>query len=141
MDATKVTRHLTVIDTTGVKEANAEDAPSLAELADEAELAQVRAAIIKAIGYDQRERWHDARRQAPVHRKISRDAGRALEILGHAIEYLSDEAMLVGAEDDGQLAAVRLLMAVNRRIYLACPIVPSWKQRVRNWAQRAGLPW
>ena len=48
----------TVVDRTGVDAANREDAPTLADLADEAEDAQIRAAFIKAIGYDQRGRYH-----------------------------------------------------------------------------------
>ena len=65
-------------------------------------------------------------------RRISPQAGHALEILGHAIEYLTDEFVHAGGAlcaHDGQLEAVQLLMAVNRRIYFECPEVPSFSER------------
>jgi hypothetical protein len=67
-------------------------------------------------------------------RRISPEAGRALEILGHAIEYLSDEYAHHGGgftANDGQVEAVQLLMAVNRQIYLECPEAPSLSTRLR----------
>jgi hypothetical protein len=68
------------------------------------------------------------------HRRISPAAGRALEILGHAIEYLSDEYVQAGGSlsaHDGQVEAVQLLMAANRQIYFACPEVPTLAERWR----------
>ncbi len=67
-------------------------------------------------------------------RHIEPEAGRALEILGHAIEYLSDEFAHSGgglSAHNAQVEAVQLLMAVNRQIYLACPEVPSLGERWR----------
>jgi len=67
-------------------------------------------------------------------RRISPEAGRALEILGHAIEYLTDEFVHSGGSlsaHDGQVEAVQLLMAANRKIYFACPEVPSLGERWR----------
>jgi hypothetical protein len=68
-------------------------------------------------------------------RRISPEAGHALEILGHAIEYLTDEFVHTGGSfsaRDGQVEAVQLLMAVNRQIYFACPEVPSLGERWRS---------
>jgi len=68
-------------------------------------------------------------------RSISPKAGHALEILGHAIEYLIDEYVHEGGSfsaDDPQVQAVQLLMALNRQIYFECPVVPSLWQRVRS---------
>jgi hypothetical protein len=68
------------------------------------------------------------------HRRISPDAGRALEILGHAIEYLTDEFVHAGgllSASDPQLEAMQLLMAFNRQIYFACPEVPALSERLR----------
>jgi hypothetical protein len=68
-------------------------------------------------------------------RSISPQAGRGLEILGHAIEYLTDEFVHEGGSftsDNGQLQAVQLLMAVNRQIYFECPEVPSFRDRVAS---------
>ena len=68
-------------------------------------------------------------------RRISPEAGHALEILGHAIEYLTDEFVHAGGSfsaHDGQVEAVQLLMAMNRQIYFACPEVPSLGERWRS---------
>jgi hypothetical protein len=71
---------------------------------------------------------------SPSHRRrrISPQAGRALEILGHSIEYLTDEFIHQGGSlftRDGQLEAVQLLMALNRQIYYECPQVPTFGER------------
>jgi hypothetical protein len=71
-------------------------------------------------------------------RLITPEAGRALEILGHAIEYLADEyaheAKLISAHDP-QVEAIQLLMALNRQIYFACPVVPTLVERLRALLQ------
>jgi len=67
-------------------------------------------------------------------RRITPQAGRALEILGHAIEYLTDEYVhraKVASVDDGELQAVQLLMGINRQIYFACPEAPTMADRWR----------
>jgi len=72
-------------------------------------------------------------------RRIDRNAGRALEILGHAIEYLTDEFIHEGCSQaalNSQLQAVQLLMALNRDIYYECPEVPRLRARV--WAMLGG---
>jgi hypothetical protein len=79
-----------------------------------------------------------ALRTASLHvnrrRHINPNAGRALEILGHAIEYLTDEfvqderAFTMKSE---QLQAVQTLMALNRQIYFECPEVPTLAERCR----------
>jgi hypothetical protein len=67
-------------------------------------------------------------------RCITPQAGRALEILGHAIEYLTDEFVHRGgsfsARND-QLEAVQLLMALNRQVYYECPEAPTLGERWR----------
>lgn len=74
----------------------------------------------------------------PVRRRsISPDSGRALEILGHAIEYLIDESAHRGIPlraGSPEFDAVELLMATNREIYFACPVVPSFSDRFLRWA-------
>ncbi len=72
-------------------------------------------------------------------RRISPEAGHALEILGHAIEYLADEYVHQGdsfSGNDAQLKAMQLLMALNRQIYLECPVVPSFAERCRSFLLR-----
>jgi len=68
-------------------------------------------------------------------RQITPQAGRALEKLGHAIEYLTDEFVQSGASfaaNNSQLEAVQLLMALNRRVYFECPEVPTLGERLRG---------
>jgi hypothetical protein len=72
-------------------------------------------------------------------RRIDPRAGHALEILGHAIEYLTDEFVHCGASSSSnraQLEAVRLLMARNREVYFACPEIPSMGERWRAFLLR-----
>jgi hypothetical protein len=72
-------------------------------------------------------------------RRITPEAGHALEILGHAIEYLSDEFVYHGGEmteHNPEVEAVRLLMALNRAIYLSCPEVRTWGERLRALVNR-----
>jgi hypothetical protein len=69
-------------------------------------------------------------------RRIGPQAGHALEILGHAIEYLADEYVLEGglfSAHDPRLEAIQLLMARNREIYYACPKLLPFGERVRAW--------
>ena len=76
-----------------------------------------------------------------LHRRIGPEAGRALEKLGHAIEYLTDEYVFSGGSleaHDPQLDAVQLLMAINREIYFSCPSVPGPVERVRAWLRMRG---
>ena len=70
----------------------------------------------------------------PHRRRIPPEAGHALEILGHAIEYLSDEFVHSGgslAAHDAQVEAVQLLMGISRKIYFACPELPTLAERWR----------
>jgi hypothetical protein len=69
-------------------------------------------------------------------RRIDPQAGHALEILGHAIEYLADEFIHEGgpfSANSSQLQAVQLLMALNRQIYFECPEVPPLSSRLRSF--------
>jgi hypothetical protein len=72
---------------------------------------------------------------APVNRRrrISPQAGHALEILGHAIEYLTDEFVHEGgtfSPNNAQLQAVQMLMAVNRQVYFECPEIQPLSKRI-----------
>jgi len=74
-------------------------------------------------------------RRVVKRRRISPQAGHALEILGHAIDYLTDEYVYAGGTfsvRDAQLQAIHLLMAVNRQIYFECPEAPTLADRWRS---------
>lgn len=68
-------------------------------------------------------------------RHISPPAGQALVVLGHAIEYLTDEFVHQGGSfsaNNEELEAIQLLMALNRQVYFECPEVPSLGERFRG---------
>jgi hypothetical protein len=73
-------------------------------------------------------------------RRLSREAGRAVEMLGHAIDYLTDEfaldCMSAGKGSlpgpNPRVAAIELLMASNREIYLSCPEVLPLPERLHS---------
>ena len=72
-------------------------------------------------------------------RSINPEAGRALEILSHAIDYLDFETMHrcdSFTDLNDQLEAMELLVSLNRRIYFECPEVESFGALVRSsvWA-------
>jgi hypothetical protein len=75
-------------------------------------------------------------------RQISPQSGKALEVLGHAIEYLADEFALRGQStsapsEDPQVRAMQILMAANRSVYYESPIVPTPAERFRDaWNRR-----
>lgn len=83
---------------------------------------------------------------APVQRqrKPSPETARGLEMLSHAIEYLSDEFALdcmdrilgtqVGIHP--RLRAIELLKKCNRELYLGCPEVPTMSERIQGWFGR-----
>jgi len=68
-------------------------------------------------------------------RRISPQAGHALEVLGHAIDYLDDQYICrFGPFPPAQadVEAWELLKKLNRQIYLACPVIPTWSERLRS---------
>jgi hypothetical protein len=74
-----------------------------------------------------------------VHRRITPEAGRGLEILGHAVEYLTDEFVCDGcrfAEDRGRLQAIQLLASLNRQIYFDCVVEPRFGERLESMFRR-----
>jgi hypothetical protein len=88
----------------------------------------------------------EAMRRSSVRRTVSPASGRALEILGHAIEYLADEYVLKAARtgtlnsDDPRIDAMHILMSLNREVYYACPEVEPALPRIARWLSRSHLP-
>jgi hypothetical protein len=77
--------------------------------------------------------------QGRVRRKVTEEAGRGLEKLGHALEYLTDEFVCDGCrvpEDYGRLQAIQLLASLNRQIYFACGVEPTFRERVHALFRR-----
>ncbi len=70
---------------------------------------------------------------------LARRASRALEILGHAIEYLADEYVRDDAppsQKEGTMQAIQILMAINRDIYFSSPKTPTLVERLRALLRR-----
>jgi hypothetical protein len=68
-------------------------------------------------------------------RQITPQAGRAIEVLAHAIEYLTDEFVHQGlafSAKNEQLEAIQMLMALNRQVYFECPEIPTFGERCRS---------
>ncbi|WP_263351871.1 F-box protein [Acidicapsa acidisoli] len=73
-------------------------------------------------------------------RRVSPEEGRAIEILGHAIEYLEDEFALecmsrqahVGVGMHPRVVAIEILKKCNRVVYLSCPEIPTLGDRIRG---------
>ena len=76
-----------------------------------------------------------------VRRLHSPESGRALEILGHAIEYLADEYAHDLANKgplgsaDPRVAAIQILKGLNRAIYYSGTEVEPAFSRMRRWLQ------
>ena len=88
----------------------------------------------------QGERRKGERRQS-VARRPGREQGMALEILGHAVEYLIDSRMFLTAAPytKAEQEAVQMLMSSSRQVFEECaPIIPL-RVRAQVWFQRALL--
>jgi hypothetical protein len=74
-----------------------------------------------------------------VRRRLSPEGGRALEILGHAIEYLADEYANDPADKgplgsaDPRVAAIQILKGLNRAIYYSATEMQPALHRVKRW--------
>ncbi|MDE3201350.1 MAG: hypothetical protein KGN79_10570 [Acidobacteriota bacterium] len=69
-------------------------------------------------------------------RRISPEAGRALELLSHAVEYLSDQYVRVSrtfSASDPDVQAIQVLMAANSEVYFDCPVMPTIGERLRTF--------
>jgi hypothetical protein len=74
-----------------------------------------------------------------VRRRLSPEGGRALEILGHAIEYLADEYANDLADKgplgnaDPRVAAIQILKGRNRAVYYSGTEVEAAFGRMKRW--------
>lgn len=81
------------------------------------------------------------RRLTLIRRRGTMAQGRALETLGHAVEYLVDTRMFhieaFNAVDERE--AVQILMRASRQVFSECPEVVSLRKRLKRWvAKRMG---
>jgi hypothetical protein len=74
-----------------------------------------------------------------VRRQLSPAEGRALEMLGHAIEYLADEYCADSetkgrfGSADPRIEAIQTLKRLNREIYYAAAEVQPAFTRIKQW--------
>jgi hypothetical protein len=70
-----------------------------------------------------------------IRRRAGMREGVALEVLGHAIEYLIDSRMFLVNEPHtpAEADAVQILSRCSREVFVACPAVVSIGQRIRMW--------
>jgi hypothetical protein len=92
------------------------------------------------VSKSQRGRLQLAQSVAPrARRRLTAEGGRAIEILGHAIEYLADEFAVDTAPKaalgnaDPRIEAIQVLKALNRAIYFASPEVEPVLRRIQRW--------
>jgi hypothetical protein len=77
-----------------------------------------------------------------VRRRLSAEGGRALEILGHAIEYLADEYAADLADKgplgsaDPRVAAIQILKERNRALYYSGTEVQPAFRHMKRWLGR-----
>ncbi len=68
----------------------------------------------------------------PIRRRTSPEQGRALEVLGHAIEYLVDSRLFETWESPADAQAVQTLMSCSRQVFAACEDLSPWHKRVQR---------
>jgi hypothetical protein len=71
-----------------------------------------------------------------MRRRGSLAQGRALESLGHAVEYLMDSDLFQrssAASTDNQ-AAIQILKGLSRAVFLECPEVVPLRRRLGRWS-------
>ena len=74
--------------------------------------------------------------------KASQRAQRGRKTLGHAIEYLTYDLEGPGKSSldrNARLQAVKILMALNREIYLECEAAPKLGMRCLSWIRTHAL--
>jgi hypothetical protein len=74
---------------------------------------------------------------AAVCRQTGKKEGMALEVLGHAVEYLIDSRMFLTSMPytRSEEEAVQLLMGCSRRVFEGCPEIVPMKARVSRWVR------
>jgi hypothetical protein len=78
-----------------------------------------------------------------VRRRSNPQQGRALEILGHAVEYLVDSRMFQIDQPTtrADAEATQILMLLSREVFFECAAVVPPARRLKLWiAERLGTP-
>ena len=75
-----------------------------------------------------------------VLRRGTAEQGRALEMLGHAVEYLVDSRLRLGTSEYSDELAVQILMRLSREVFAECPEIVPLRTRAGNWLRRLFWP-
>ncbi len=84
-------------------------------------------------------RRHAKSRTHIVRRQPTREQGKALLSLGHAIEYLVDSRMyrdeqgISGAEARSDTEASQILMRLNREVFAECREIVPFRRVLQRW--------
>lgn len=73
-----------------------------------------------------------APRPSPARKRTTPQQGKALETLGHAIEYLVDSRLFDQWQSPADAEAVHMLMGCSRAVFADCDEVCPWHQRVQR---------
>jgi hypothetical protein len=75
-----------------------------------------------------------------VRRRGTKQQGRALEALGHAVEYMMDSRLLLAASNPrADAEAVRLLTQASRAVFAECPEILPRRERLIRWVRTSVL--
>jgi hypothetical protein len=84
-------------------------------------------------------RRHARSRSYVIRRQPTKEQGKALLSLGHAIEYLVDSRMhrneerLSGAETRSETEASQILMRLNREVFAECREIVPIRRILQRW--------
>ena len=72
--------------------------------------------------------------RSPIRRRPTREQGRSLELLGHAIEYLVDSDLngLAAIPSTEVSQAAQVLMRLSRQVFAECSEVVSLRRKLAN---------
>ncbi len=78
-----------------------------------------------------------------VRRRGNLEQGRALETLGHAVEYLTDSQLFLTDEAGARHSqeAVQILMRCSRAVFMECPEVVPVRRRLSRWVTAGVSRW
>ena len=73
-----------------------------------------------------------------VRRRANPQQGRALETVGHAIEYLVDSRLFItsGLDERAEQEAAQILMRASRAIFAECVEVVPLRRKVGCWIEK-----
>ena len=78
-----------------------------------------------------------------VRRRGNLEQGRALETLGHAVEYLTDSKLFLTDEAGARQSheAIQILMRCSRAVFMECPEVVPVRRRISRWVTAGVNRW